>query len=94
MVSGKMNGMTVRIDKAGRLVLPKPLRDRLGLVPGADLELSEGPDGLLLKPAQQRLSLIREGDLLVHLGRLPRDYAWNRLIDDSREERIRDLSRS
>jgi AbrB family looped-hinge helix DNA binding protein len=26
--------MQATIDKAGRLVIPKPLRDRLGLVPG------------------------------------------------------------
>lgn len=84
--------MTLRIDKAGRIVLPKPIRDRLGLGPGADLELSESPEGLLLKPVQRRPSIAQRGELLVHQGVLPKDYNWNRLVEDAREERIRGVS--
>jgi AbrB family looped-hinge helix DNA binding protein len=32
--------MRTTIDAAGRLVVPKPLRDELGFAPGAELELS------------------------------------------------------
>jgi AbrB family looped-hinge helix DNA binding protein len=84
--------MTLRIDRAGRIVVPKPIRDRLGLRPGAALELSEGPEGLLLKPVQRRPSLVRRGGLLVHQGVLANDYDWNRLVEEDREERIRTLS--
>lgn len=38
--------MRVSIDKAGRLVVPKRLRDDLGFVPGQELEL-EAVDGRL-----------------------------------------------
>lgn len=38
--------MRVTIDKAGRLVIPKPLRDRLGLVPG---EVEVVADGAALR---------------------------------------------
>jgi len=31
--------MRATIDAAGRLVVPKPLRDELGFTPGAELEL-------------------------------------------------------
>jgi len=44
------NGMTVRIDRAGRIVLPKPLRDRLALRSGTELEIHESAEGILLKP--------------------------------------------
>ena len=46
--------MTLKMDKAGRVVLPKALRDRLGLHPGADLEISESSEGVLLRPAKPR----------------------------------------
>jgi AbrB family looped-hinge helix DNA binding protein len=38
--------MRTTIDAAGRLVVPKPLRDELGFEPGAELEL-EAVDGRL-----------------------------------------------
>jgi AbrB family looped-hinge helix DNA binding protein len=38
--------MKVSIDRAGRLVVPKPLRDQLGFSPGAPLE-AEVVDGRL-----------------------------------------------
>jgi AbrB family looped-hinge helix DNA binding protein len=79
------------MDKAGRIVLPKPIRDRLGLGPGADLELCESPEGLLLRPVQRRPSLVQRGDLLVHQGVLPKEYNWNRLVEDAREDRMRSL---
>jgi AbrB family looped-hinge helix DNA binding protein len=31
-------GMELRIDKAGRVVIPKPLRERLGFKPDTELE--------------------------------------------------------
>ena len=38
--------MRTTIDKAGRLVIPKPLRDQLGLVPG---EVEVSADGAALR---------------------------------------------
>jgi AbrB family looped-hinge helix DNA binding protein len=38
--------MRATIDAAGRLVVPKPLRDQLGLAPGTELEL-QAVDGRL-----------------------------------------------
>jgi AbrB family looped-hinge helix DNA binding protein len=41
--------MRATIDKAGRLVIPKALRDSLGLVPG-DVEVSADGAGLHVEP--------------------------------------------
>jgi AbrB family looped-hinge helix DNA binding protein len=38
--------MEATVDDVGRIVLPKPLRDRLRLVPGTKVDVSEYGDGL------------------------------------------------
>ena len=92
MVCAIINGMNVKIDKAGRIILPKPLRDRLRLRQGSDLEIEERPEGVLLKPVDQRPSMIQENGIWVHLGKLPKGLDWDNLIDDVRNDRIKDLS--
>jgi AbrB family looped-hinge helix DNA binding protein len=42
---------TLTIDKAGRLVLPKPVRDALQISPGDSLELESSDDRIILRPA-------------------------------------------
>jgi AbrB family looped-hinge helix DNA binding protein len=115
--------MTLKIDRAGRVVLPKPVRDRYSLKAGKTLEIQETAEGVLLKPVQQRASLVtRDGllrntrttepasrggsrcsslvwrraarpcALLIHRGKLPKGYDWSRLIEDDREDRMRNLA--
>jgi len=48
--------MRTTIDAAGRLVVPKPLRDELGFAPGAELEL-EAVDGRLEVTIPSRVRL-------------------------------------
>ena len=38
MPNGIINGMKLKVDKAGRVILPKPLRDRMGLQEGSELD--------------------------------------------------------
>ncbi len=84
--------MTIKIGKAGRVILPKPLRDRLGLREGSDLELLETPDGVLLKPAIERPSVVKKQGLWVHTVVLPPGFDSVRAIRDDREDRIRKLA--
>jgi AbrB family looped-hinge helix DNA binding protein len=81
--------MTVRIDKAGRVILPKPLRDRLGLHAGSDLEMEETQDGVVLKLVGRKPSLIGKGSFLVHTGEIPRGYDILKAIDEDRDKRMR-----
>ena len=87
-----VNGMTLKIDKAGRVILPKPLRDRLGLREGSDLEILETPEGIILKPVEHRPSMIKKQGLWVHTGKVPKGYDIVQAIRDDREERIRRLA--
>jgi AbrB family looped-hinge helix DNA binding protein len=43
---------TLTIDKAGRVVLPKPVRDALQISPGDSLELESSEDHIILRPAR------------------------------------------
>ena len=49
------------LDSVGRVVVPKPLRDALGLVPGASIDISLYGAGLQLIPAG-RTARLREID--------------------------------
>jgi AbrB family looped-hinge helix DNA binding protein len=84
--------MTLKIDKAGRVVLPKPVRDRLGLRAGSDLEIEETPEGIVLKPAERRPSMVKKQGLWVHTGKVPEGYDIVQAIRDDREDRIRKLA--
>ena len=88
MVSGIVNGMEIRIDKAGRIVVPKPLRERLGFKPDTELEAIEQAGGVLLKRVEQRPSMIKLDGLWVHQGIAEPGANWEHILEDVREERI------
>ena len=68
MANAILNGMKIRVDKSGRVVFPKPLRQRLGVTAGADLEVVEQPGGILLRPVQQLPSMVLVDGFWVHQG--------------------------
>src|SRR5260370_41569278 len=76
MAHAIINGMTGKIDKAGRIVLPKPVRERFHLREGSELEIEERPDGLTLRPLEQQPSMIRKSGISGHMGKVPRDFDW------------------
>ncbi len=53
------------IDRAGRVVLPKPIRDRLQLLPGESLEIESFEDHIVLRPVRERAAMRRELGVLV-----------------------------
>lgn len=87
-----MNGMTLKIDKAGRIILPKAVRDRLRLREGSNLDLQEIPGGVVLTPLEQTPSMVRQNGVWVHQGRVPRGFDWDEVLETVREDRIKDAS--
>ena len=60
--------MKTTIDKAGRVVVPKELRDILGLRGGEALEIRETDGRIELEPMPARIRLEDRGDGLVALA--------------------------
>jgi AbrB family looped-hinge helix DNA binding protein len=57
--------MKVAIDAAGRIIVPKPLRDALGLKPGQLLEIRAGEGRLEIEVAPTPMRLERRGKGVV-----------------------------
>jgi AbrB family looped-hinge helix DNA binding protein len=94
MANGIIYGMKLRIDKAGRVVFPKPLRKRLGLASEMELEAVEQPGGILLRPLMQKPSMILVDGLWIHQGAAEPGANWERALNDVREERIQTVLKS
>ncbi len=61
--------MTITIDGAGRIVIPKALRDELGLVEGTPLSVTSDGVGIRVEPLAQGGKLVeRDGRLVVVSG--------------------------
>ena len=82
--------MEVTLDRFGRVVLPKSVRDDLDLDAGSVLEIEEVKDGILLKPIRDEPHLVERDGVLVFLGRSSDDVT--NAVEKLREARLRALS--
>jgi AbrB family looped-hinge helix DNA binding protein len=57
---------TLTLDKAGRIVLPKPVRDELQLSPGDSLEVESSEEQIVLRPARSRGQMKKENGVWVY----------------------------
>jgi AbrB family looped-hinge helix DNA binding protein len=65
--------MTMRatIDGAGRVVVPKPLRQAIGLEAGSEIEIRARDGRIEMEPAPLDVRFQRRGDLLVAVPAKP-----------------------
>ena len=57
--------MSVTIDKAGRLVIPKEIREKAGITPGMPLDIRVDNGVIEIEPAYSPVRLERRGHFLV-----------------------------
>jgi AbrB family looped-hinge helix DNA binding protein len=81
---------TLTIDKAGRIVLPKPVRDELQLSPGDSLEVESSDDRVILRPVRGNGRIYKKQGVWVFDAGEPLDVETvNKTLRQVREERDR-----
>lgn len=86
----------ISVDKAGRVVLPKDVRDKLRLEAGDELLVEQGDEEIVLRPVRAQATLKKERGVWVYQGGKSAKRLTESLqeeIDAVREERIRELSK-
>jgi AbrB family looped-hinge helix DNA binding protein len=81
---------TVTLDQAGRIAVPKPLRDSLGLQAGDKLSIASDGERITLRPVRPQATLEKERGIWVYQG-APSDQCISDLIDRERDKRIRKI---
>ncbi|MCP4655597.1 MAG: AbrB/MazE/SpoVT family DNA-binding domain-containing protein [bacterium] len=79
--------MQSTLDRFGRVVIPKPLRDDLHLAPGTALRVEERYGEIVLTPTWEEPALKRKGGLLVFAGQPTGDLLD--AVETQRRERMR-----
>lgn len=79
---------TIEIDKAGRIVVPKKIRDVLHLRPGDKLDVEVDGEKMTLAHHRTGKGLYEKDGWLVYDSGVPMSVEEaRRLVDDAREER-------
>ncbi len=82
--------MKITMDSAGRLVIPKPLRDAAGLSPGAELDIRYRDGRIEIDPSPSPVRFRRKGRIVLASRRgrvaLTQDQV-NRTLGEIRERR-------
>jgi AbrB family looped-hinge helix DNA binding protein len=82
---------TVSLDKAGRVVIPKALRDEWRLEAGDSLELESEGERVTLRPVRSESPLRKErGVWIFHSGSELSAAVTDKALRDVREQRDRD----
>jgi len=59
------NGIQTTIDSAGRLVLPKAIREEAGILPGMALKIKVQDGRIELEPVAREIRVVQKGPLRI-----------------------------
>ena len=76
----------IHIDKAGRIVIPKEMRDELGLSPDQPMTIEQTPEGILLRSAPVELMVERFG-IWSYQPHVAEPYDPVAIVHQTRDER-------
>lgn len=92
--------MTYKVGPKGQVVLPKPVRERLGIRPGDEVEVSDDGEEVAIRkvvPARAPRGILADpGDPEPLTRTLEAEHRWEMARDEMRIEEwnLRDLERS
>ena len=86
--------MSITIDQAGRIVIPKAIRDQLHLVSGSELEVEASGNEIRLRVAELEPRLIRKRGLLIHHGVQLSEIEVAEFVRQNRENRSTSITPS
>jgi AbrB family looped-hinge helix DNA binding protein len=76
------------IDRAGRIVIPKPLREELHLEPGDSLDVESAAEQITLRPVRGTAPLKKEhGVWVFHSGQPLSASSTDEMLQQIRQER-------
>ncbi len=78
--------METTLDKFGRIVIPKRVRDDLGLKPGAVLQIEQADQKILMEPVNEGPQVVVKDGVLVFTGTATGDIVG--AIQLHRQERL------
>jgi len=79
------------LDNAGRVMIPKPLRQELHLGPGDTLQLESEGEQITMRPIRAKALLKKERGVWVYQGEST-ETSVTAVIDREREKRLRELT--
>lgn len=82
--------METTLDRFGRIVIPKRVRDELGLDAGSVLQIEEAEGRIVLSVHRDEPDLVREDGVLVFTGEATGDLKG--AVEAQRRRRMEDLS--
>ncbi|HAK88169.1 MAG TPA: AbrB family transcriptional regulator [Nitrospiraceae bacterium] len=81
--------MKTTIDRFGRIVVPKEIRKRFGLTPGAQVEIDGQNQEIVIRQVSEKPPLQVENGLLIFDGEAAGDIAaWVRMIREDRNAKV------
>jgi len=83
--------MQTTIDRFGRIVLPKKLRNDFNLEPGSQIQIEEGGQEIILKPIYGEPNLRLKDGILVFTGVPLGDL--NKAVAKHRDERLQSFGK-
>jgi AbrB family looped-hinge helix DNA binding protein len=81
---GEINTMKATMDSAGRLVIPKELRQQAQLKPGMPLQVRLRDGHIEIEPAPLEITIVRRGRLAIAVPQNPVPPLTSETVEETR----------